>query len=43
MTDEKTLRTVTDTSRLHVSTVVQLADISEEEILLQKQKSARIR
>jgi hypothetical protein len=39
MTDERALLTVTDTSRLHVSTVVQLADIPEEEILLQTKKA----
>jgi site-specific recombinase XerD len=43
MIDDMTLPTVTDTSRRRVSTVAQLADIPEEEIWLQKQKSARTR
>src|SRR5215471_11813318 len=43
MTNDMTLPTVADTGRRRVSTVVQLADIPEEEIWLQKQKSARTR
>src|SRR5262249_34114487 len=43
MRDETTLPIVTDAGRHRVSTVAQLADIPEEEIWLQKQKSARTR
>jgi site-specific recombinase XerD len=44
MTDDiTTLPAAIDTSRRRVSTVAQLADIPEEEIWLQKQKSARTR
>src|SRR5215471_8731222 len=43
MTNDMTLPTVADTGRRRVSTVVQLADIPEEQIWLQKQKSARTR
>jgi integrase/recombinase XerD len=41
MTDDTTLPTTLDTARRRLSTLEQLADIPEEEIWLQKQKSAR--
>jgi hypothetical protein len=43
MTDDTTLPTTLDTGRRRLSTLDQLADIPEEEIWLQKQKSARTR
>jgi hypothetical protein len=43
MTDDTTLPTPLDTGRRQVSTLDRLADIPEEEIWLQKQKSARTR
>ncbi len=43
MTDDTTLPTMLDTGRRQVSTLDRLADIPEEEIWLQKQKSARTR
>src|SRR6202045_4403068 len=43
MTDETTLPTTIDPGRRRLSTVEQLAQIPEEEIWLQKQKSARTR
>jgi integrase/recombinase XerD len=43
MTDDTTLPTTIDTGRRRLSTAEQLADIPEEEIWLQKQKSARTR
>jgi hypothetical protein len=43
MTDDTTLPTTIDTGRRRLSTVERLADIPEEEIWLQKQKSARTR
>ena len=43
MTDDTSLPTTLDTGPRRVSTVEQFADIPEEEIWLQKQKSARTR
>jgi site-specific recombinase XerD len=43
MTDDTTLPTVIDTGRRQVSTLDRLAEIPEEEIWLQKQKSPRTR
>src|SRR3984893_4638642 len=43
MTDDTSLPTTLDTGRRQVSTLEQLAAIPEEEIWLQKQKSARTR
>jgi integrase/recombinase XerD len=43
MMDDTSLPTTLDTGRRQVSTLEQLADIPEEEIWLQKQKSARTR
>jgi hypothetical protein len=43
MTDDTTWPTTLDAGRRQVSTLDRLANISEEEIWLQKQKSARTR